>query len=62
MDMGIFIDLAKTDDWALEYRYWITTGIYLVGVGILVGIMGLTRSQKAGLDQADDGSKKDTER
>jgi hypothetical protein len=52
--MGIFTELAKTEDWVLEYRYWITGGIYLVGVGILVGIMLLTRSQKAGVDHEED--------
>ena len=60
--MGIFIDLAKTEDWVLEYRYWITGGIYLLGVGIMIGIMLLTRSQKAGLDQQDDDSKEGTKR
>lgn len=48
---GIFSSLAKTEDWVLEYRYWITAGTYLITVGMWVGIMFLTRSPQAESDK-----------
>lgn len=44
--VGLFTSLAQTNDWVLEYRYWISAGFYVVGIAMWVGIMLLTRSKK----------------
>jgi hypothetical protein len=44
---AIFVDLATTDDWVLEYRYWIIAGLYLVSTALAVVIFMASRPKDA---------------
>jgi hypothetical protein len=40
---AVFLKLAETDDWVLEYSYWLTAGFCVIGLGILIGFVPVTR-------------------
>jgi hypothetical protein len=42
---GFFVSLADTSDWVLEYRSWISWGVYLSGIAMWIGIILVTRSK-----------------
>ena len=49
--VGWFAERAKTDDWVLEYRHWISAGIYVIGAAMWIGFMLITRSPKPEPDE-----------
>jgi hypothetical protein len=40
---GAFTELARTNDFVLEYRHWIIAGIYLVGAVLAIVVFLLSR-------------------
>jgi ABC-type Fe3+-siderophore transport system permease subunit len=40
---AMFVELAKTNDFVLEYRYWISVSIYLVGAMLSIIIFVVSR-------------------
>jgi hypothetical protein len=48
-----FTEVGKTQDFVLEYRYWITAGIYLLAAAMWIGFMLFTKTPKAAFDSQD---------
>jgi hypothetical protein len=44
--LSIFVMFAKTEDWVLEYRSWLVSGIYFLGATVWIVTMVLSRPRK----------------
>ena len=40
---GLFVELAKTQDWVLEYRDWIAYGALFIAFVLWIGFVLITR-------------------
>jgi hypothetical protein len=48
---AVFSQLGETEDWVLEWRNWITVGVYVVAFGIWVGFVLVTRPNPTEKDE-----------
>jgi uncharacterized membrane protein YbhN (UPF0104 family) len=44
--LSVLAMYARTEDWVLEYRYWLMGGIYFLGAVVWIATMVLSRLRK----------------